>query len=126
MEGAIRVLLVEDNDVYRDALEFLLDRYEDVEVVGGVAMGGAARDACLELGADVVVVDYRLPDIDGSEVAAELRERCSETAVVFLSASAGPDEVAAAQSSGVALVGKDEGVDALVDAIRAAAGRMRA
>jgi len=119
----IRVLLVEDNDVYRESLEFLLDRYDGLEVVGGVAMGGAAANACLELGADVVVIDYRLPDLDGSEVAAEVREQCPEATVIFLSASTGPDEVGAARSSGVALVGKDEGVDVLVGAVRAAMGR---
>ena len=122
MDKTIRVLLVEDNDVYREALAFLLDRYDGLDVVGGVAMGGAAANACLELGADVVVIDYRLPDIDGSEVAAEVRGKCPETTVVFLSASAGSDEVAAAQSAGVALIGKDESVDVLVGAVRAAVG----
>ena len=120
MERTIRVLLVEDNDVYRASLEFLLDRYDGLEVVGSVAMGGAAAGACAELDADVVVIDYRLPDVDGSEVAAELRERCPEAAIVFLSASAGRDEAAAARSSGVALVRKDEGVEVLVGAVRAA------
>ena len=85
-------------------------------------MGGAAANACLEFEADVVVIDYRLPDIDGFEVAAEVREKCLETTVVFLSASTGSDEVAAAQSAGVALIGKDEGVDVLVGAVRAAVG----
>jgi len=60
--------------------------------------------------------------VDGAEAAAEVRRRCPEAAVVFLSASTGDDEVAAARSSGTSLVGKDEGVDALVDAIRGARG----
>jgi len=120
----IRVLLVEDNDIYRESLEFLLGRYDGLEVVGGVALGAAAATACSELGANVVVIDYRLPDLDGSEVAAEVREQCPEASVIFLSASAGPDEVGAARSSGVALVRKDEGVDVLVGAVRAAAGRI--
>jgi len=119
MGRTIRVLLVEDNDVYRASLEFLLDRYDGLEVVGSVAMGAAAARACAELAADVVVIDYRLPDVDGSEVAAEIRERCPEASVVFLSASTGRDEAAAARSSGVALVRKDEGVDVLVGAVRA-------
>ncbi len=119
----IRVLLVEDNDVYRESLEFLLDRYDGLRVVGGVGTGGAAAAACSELGADVVVIDYRLPDLDGSEVAADVRARCPEATVVFLSASAGPDEVGAARSFGVTLVRKDEGVDVLVDALRAAMER---
>jgi DNA-binding NarL/FixJ family response regulator len=117
------VLLVEDNDVYRDALDFLLRRRDDVTVVGAVAGGSSAAAACAELGADVVVIDYRLPDLDGPEAAAEVRERCPGAAVVFLSASTGAEEREAARISGAPLVGKDEGVDALVEAIQQAAAR---
>jgi DNA-binding NarL/FixJ family response regulator len=123
MAGAIRVLLVEDNDVYRESLAFLLRRYEGLEVVGAVATGASAAPASAELQADVVVIDYRLPDIDGAETAESVRERRPEASVVFLSASAGHEEINAARSSKAALVRKDEGVDALVDAVRAAAGR---
>lgn len=118
----VRVLLVEDNDVYREAVVFLLGRVEGVEVVGAVGDGASAAAACAEAGADVAVVDYRLPDIDGAQVAEEVRERCPGAAVVFLSASAGHDELEAARIAGATLVRKDEGVDALVGAIRAAAG----
>jgi DNA-binding NarL/FixJ family response regulator len=121
-EGGIRVLLVEDSDVYRDSLVFLLARVAGIEVVGAVATGAAAASACEELEAQVAVIDYRLPDVDGAEAAAEVRRRCPGAAVVFLSASAGDDEVASARSSGAALVRKDEGMDALVEAIRAARG----
>jgi DNA-binding NarL/FixJ family response regulator len=125
VETPIAVLLVEDNEVYRESLVFLLRRVDGLEVVGAVADGAAATPACLELGPDVVVLDYRLPDIDGAEVAADLREACAGVEVVFLSASAGRDEYDAASSAGAALVRKDEGVDALVRAVRAAAGRRR-
>lgn len=124
-DAPIAVLLVEDNDVYRESLVFLLQRVDGLEVVRAVADGAAATPACLELGPDVVVLDYRLPDIDGAEVAAELGDRCPEIEVVFLSASAGREEYDAAASAGAALVRKDEGVDALVRAVRAAAGRRR-
>lgn len=121
--GGIAVLLVEDSDVYRDSLVFLLGRHEGIEIVGGVADGESAVRACLELEPDVVVLDYRLPDLDGAEVAEELRERCPRAGIVFLSASAGQDEYDAAASAGAPLVRKDAGVEALVDAVRAAAGR---
>ena len=124
-DSPIAVLLVEDNEVYRESLVFLLRRIDGLEVVGAVADGAAATPACLELDPDVVVLDYRLPDIDGAEVAVDLREHCPGIEVVFLSASAGRDEYDAAASAGAALVRKDEGVDALVDAVRAAAGRRR-
>lgn len=120
MAEPIRVLLVEDNDVYRESLEFLLDRYEGVEVVGAVALGGAAAAACAERRAEVVVIDYRLPDVDGAATAEEVRKRCPDAAIVFLSASAGEEERDAARSAEVALVRKDEGIDILVDAVRAA------
>ena len=126
MAEPIRVLLVEDNDVYRESLEFLLDRFDGLEVVGAVALGGAAASACAEREADVVVIDYRLPDVDGSEAAAEVRARCPEAAIVFLSASAGQEERDAARSIGVALVRKDEGIDILVGAVRAASSERSA
>lgn len=124
-EAPIAVLLVEDNDVYRESLVFLLRRVGGLEVVGAVADGAAATSACFELRPDVVVLDFRLPDVDGAEVAADLLERCPGTEVVFLSASAGQDEYDAASRARAALVRKDEGVDALVSAVRAAAGRRR-
>jgi DNA-binding NarL/FixJ family response regulator len=118
----IRVLLVEDNDVFREAMAFLLGTHADVDVVGSVSLGGAAARVCCELQADVVVIDYRLPDIDGGEVAREVRDVCPGAAVVFLSASLGQDERDAARIAGAPLVGKDAGVDALVEAVRALAG----
>jgi DNA-binding NarL/FixJ family response regulator len=122
----IRVLLVEDNDVYRESLVFLLGRRDGLEVVGGVADGRAAAPACAELAADVVVVDYRLPDVDGAAAAEEVVARCPDASIVFLSASAGSGEVDAARRFDAAFVRKDEGVDALVDAVRAAVERIQA
>jgi DNA-binding NarL/FixJ family response regulator len=119
----IRVLLVEDNDVYRESLVFLLGREDGLEVVGAVADGRSAAPACADLQAEVVVVDYRLPDVDGAEAAEDVRARCPEAAIVFLSASAGQDEVDSARRFGGAFVRKDEGVDTLVGAVRAAAER---
>ena len=116
----VRVLLVEDSDVYRDSLVFLLGTRSGLDVVAAVPDGAAALRAAREHLPDVVVLDYRLPDVDGATVAAELGDG---VAVVFLSASAGREEYDAASSAGAALVRKDEGIDALVVAIRAAAGR---
>jgi two-component system, NarL family, response regulator DevR len=124
--GPIRVLLVEDNDVYRDSLAFLLGRVDDLEVAGAVATAAAATRSAAELTPDVAVIDYRLPDENGFEAAAMIRERSPSTAIVFLSASAGDDERDAARRAGADLIGKDDGVDTLVGAVRAAAGRSTA
>ncbi len=117
-DAPIRVLLVEDSDVYRDSLVFLLGTRTGLEIVEAVPDGASAVRAVREHAPDVVVLDYRLPDVDGGVVAAEI-----DAAVVFLSASAGRDEYDAASSAGAALVRKDEGIEALVRAVRAAAGR---
>jgi DNA-binding NarL/FixJ family response regulator len=122
-EAPIRVLLVEDSDVYRESLAFLLGSRADVEVVGAVADGASALRAQRELRSDVVILDYRLPDVDGATVAADLEAAGTKTAIVFLSASAGQDEYDAASSAGAALVRKDEGIGPLVRAVRAAVGR---
>jgi DNA-binding NarL/FixJ family response regulator len=114
----IRVLLVEDSEVYRDSLVFLLGTRADVDVVAAVGSGAAAVRSFAEHAPDVVVLDHRLPDVDGATLAAEL-----DGPVVFLSASAGQGEYDAASSAGAALVRKDEGLEALLAAIRAAAGR---
>jgi DNA-binding NarL/FixJ family response regulator len=119
----VRVLLVEDSDVYRDSLVFLLGTRDDVEVAGAVADGASAVRAARELRPDVVVLDYRLPDVDGATVVAELEAEGLRIPTVFLSASAGRDEYDAASSMGAALVRKDQGVEALVRAVRTAAGR---
>jgi len=117
------VLLVEDNEVYRDSLAFLLARHEGIEVAGVVGTAAAAPGASVNLAADVAVVDYRLPDEDGLQAAELIRARSPSTAIVFLSASAGDEERGAARRAGADLIRKDDGVDTLVGAVRAAAGR---
>jgi len=67
---ATRVLLVEDNAVYRSSLELLLGLQSGLEVVGAVGTGDEAAEAARELGADVVVMDYRLPGLDGAAARA--------------------------------------------------------
>ena len=119
--ASVRLLLVEDSDVYRDSLVFLLGRREGIEVVDAVGDGSSALAAAERLHPDVVVLDYRLPDRDGGEIASELRARAPEAAIVFVSASAGREEYDAAALAEAPLVRKDQGLEALVDAVRAAA-----
>jgi DNA-binding NarL/FixJ family response regulator len=120
----IDVVLVEDNDGFREALELMLGVTPDIRVVAAVPDGETALRLCPELTPDVVVVDYRLPGLDGVETAAGLRSASPESSVVVLTGMVEPGEVQALLDAGaVSCLTKDRGVDEIVGAIRAAAGR---
>jgi DNA-binding NarL/FixJ family response regulator len=119
---AVRVLLIEDNDVFRNALEVLLALDADLEIAGSEPDGSRAVERCRELEPDVVLVDYRLPGIDGVQVTRLLREHAPDVAVVALTAAAGEREVEALLEAGaVSCLGKDRPLDEIVDAVRNAA-----
>jgi len=120
----IRVLLVEDNDVYRASLELLLGLQPGLEVVGAVAAGDEAADAATRLAADVVLMDYRLPGLDGAAATRAVTEACPAAAVLCLTAEASAEEREAIRRAGaVALVEKGDPIESLAAAIRAAAHR---
>ncbi len=122
----IRVLLVEDNDVFRQALELLLGLQEAIEVVGTVSEGTAVVAACQELRPDVCVMDFRLPGMDGVEATEALRAACPDVAVVGLTASASSREVDALAAAGaVACLRKDQELDEIVATIVDAPRRKR-
>jgi DNA-binding NarL/FixJ family response regulator len=118
----IRVLLVEDNDVYRASLELLLGLQPELEVVGAVGAGDEAAAAATRLRPDVVLMDYRLPGIDGAAATRAVTAACA-AAVVCLTAEATDEErVEILRAGAVALVEKGDPIESLATAIRAAAG----
>jgi DNA-binding NarL/FixJ family response regulator len=115
----IRVVLVEDNEVFRDALELLLGLQGDMTVVASVADGTDAAGVVAELRPDVVLMDYRLPGLDGVQATAAVLAAYPETSVVCLTASANLRERDALLEAGaVGCLRKDDGLDAIVAAIR--------
>ena len=118
----IRVLLVDDNQVFREALELLLGLRDDIDVVASVADGTDAVPASLEHRPDVVVMDYRLPGLDGVEATKAVLAAVPGTRVVVLTASANVREMDALQEAGaVACLRKDQDLDDIVGAILSAA-----
>ena len=127
MSEPIRVVLVEDNEVFREALELLLGLRDDIAVVASVPDGTDAAAAAVEFTPDVVLMDYRLPGLDGVQATRAVREAAPETAVVCLTASANLRERDALIEAGaVDCLRKDQGLEAIVEAIRAAAGAQAA
>jgi DNA-binding NarL/FixJ family response regulator len=125
----VGVVLVEDNEVFRQTLELLLDVTPDMRVLASVADGRAALEVCPRVEPDVVLIDYRLPELDGVEVTSAIRGVCPDVAVVILTGGADEREVAALLEAGAtACLTKDQDLDAIAGAIREAAasrGRTR-
>jgi len=118
----VRVVIVEDNEVFRDALELLLGMRADVEVVASVGDGVAAISAAKEYRPDVVLMDYRLPTLDGIQATAQVVEEVPGVAVVVLTASADAAEREALVEAGaVTSLTKDQELEEIVAAILQAA-----
>jgi len=118
----IRVLLVEDHRMVREALSEVLNKVPDIDVVGEAGDAGEALQKAIALKPDVVVLDIRLPDINGMEVAARLRDAGSTAKVVALSAFADKRFVTAMLRAGASgYVTKSAAGTELVRAIRAVA-----
>ena len=116
------MVLIEDNEVFREALELLLTAEEGVQIVAAEPDGARAVELCKELRPEVLLVDYRLPGLDGVQVTRLVRARCSGVAVVALTAAADAREIRALLDAGaVACVRKDEPLEVLVGALQAAA-----
>ena len=122
MGRPIRILLVEDNKVFREALELLLGLRADIEIVAAVGDGAAAVSAAQQYRPDVVLMDYRLPGLDGVQATAAVLEACPGIAVVCLTASANAREIEALFEAGaVACLTKDQELDVIVEAVKSAA-----
>ena len=84
MADPIRILLVDDQRLMREGLRILLELESDLEVVGETENGQAALDAYADLQSDVVLMDIRMPGMDGVEATWRLRERWPEASVIIL------------------------------------------
>jgi two-component system response regulator AlgR len=83
---SLRVLIVDDEPSARTRLRDLLAAFDDVVVVGDVDNGPAAIDACRDGAVDLVLLDIRMPGIDGLATARQLADHARPPAVVFLTA----------------------------------------
>jgi len=119
----IRLLLVEDNQVFREALELLLGLQSGIEVVASVGDGNDAVPAARIHAPDVVVMDYRLPGLDGVQATKAVRAAAPGVAVVCLTGAADTHEIDALYEAGaVACLSKDQELGEIVAAIRRAVG----
>ena len=84
MAETIRILLVDDQRLMREGLRILLELEPDLEIVGEAENGEAALDIYATLEPDVVLMDVRMPGMDGVEATWRLRERWPGARVIIL------------------------------------------
>lgn len=84
MGAAIRVLLVEDQRILREGLHTILSLEPDIEVVGEAEHGARAVELAAELHPDVVLMDLKMPVMDGVEATRRIVSCCPRTRVVVL------------------------------------------
>jgi DNA-binding NarL/FixJ family response regulator len=121
--GPVRVVLADDHPVVRRGLAALLSSVDGIEVVGQASSGlEAVREAQL-LAPDVVLMDVRMPDLDGVEASRRIAATSPDVAVLVLTMHDDDETVFAALRAGArGYVLKDSGREGLLRAIRAVAG----
>ena len=122
MAKKIRVLLADDHPAFRDGLRAAIAAAADLELVGEVADGDAARRCIEELRPDVAVLDITMPRLSGLQVARHLQRQGSRARVVFLTMHNEQDMFDKAMEAGaMGYVLKESAVTDIVESIRTVA-----
>ncbi|MET9535617.1 MULTISPECIES: response regulator transcription factor [unclassified Streptomyces] len=118
-KAAIRVLLVDDHQVVRRGLRTFLEIQDDIEVVGEAPDGEQGVAAAEELRPDIVLMDIKMPGMDGIEALRRLRELANPARVLVVTSFTEQRTVVPALRAGASgYVYKDVDPEALADAIR--------
>ena len=126
MSTALRVLVVDDQQIVRDGLATVLDLLPDVDVVGTAGDGGQALELVALRRPDVVLMDLHMPVLDGVAATRRIVAEHPGTAVLILTTFAQDDDALEALRAGArGVLTKDAGRDEISRALhQAAAGHM--
>lgn len=80
----MRVLIADDHTLLSESLRIMLERDSDVEVVGVAENGYKALELCKEFKPDIVLMDIKMPDLDGISATRKIKENSPETRVLVL------------------------------------------
>lgn len=118
----IRILIVDDHQVVREGLRWILDAEPDLEVAGEAASAAEGLDAIVKIPCDVVLLDIHLPDRNGLDALDDIHAAKPDLPVVILTMSAEPEYVEDAVRKGAAgYLTKNAPQAELIRAVRAAA-----
>ncbi|MGI5239598.1 response regulator [Dactylosporangium sp. CA-139066] len=122
MTHPIRLLIVDDHPIVRDGLRGAFTGTAEFEVVGVAGDGAAAVERAVELRPDVVLMDLRMPVVDGAEAIRRLRQQAPQVRVLVLTTfDTDHDVLPAIEAGATGYLLKDAPVEDLLRAVRSAA-----
>jgi two-component system NarL family response regulator len=121
-DAPLRVLIVDDHELFRRGLDLVLQAEPDLHVVGEAADGVEAIERAAELQPDVVLMDVRMPGLGGIEATRRIRAAQPATRVVMLTSSEDDEDLFASVRAGASgYLLKEVSIDEVADAVRAVA-----
>lgn len=121
MPDKIRILIADDHEVVRKGLALVLRQEPDFEIVGEAHNGPEAVQRGRELCPDVLLLDFKMPGMNGDEVARQVRQHCPQTRFVILSGAEIEGALLEAMEVVDGYLSKDVGPAELTHAIRTVA-----
>ncbi len=100
LDSPVRVLIADDHPIFRDGLRILLDSMEDVIVVGDAADGFSAVEQALALRPNLVLMDIKMPGLNGIEATAQIVLAAPDVRVLMLTMFEAADAIFAAMRAG--------------------------
>ena len=118
-----RILIADDHILVRDGYRLMLEREEGLEVVGEASNGREAVELCRKLGPDLVLMDVRMPEMDGLEATRAIKGESPTTSVLVVTTYDNPDYLFEAIEAGAAgYVLKDAPKGQLLNAVKRTLG----
>jgi two-component system, NarL family, response regulator DegU len=123
IRGLTRLAIVDDHELSRASLQNLLSDEPDFEIVGQAANGRQALLLCSRHRPDLILMDVRMPEMDGLAATKEIKQRHPEISVMMLTMHENPDYLLEALKAGAAgYVLKDAPQEEIIDAVRRVCG----
>ncbi len=118
MQSPIRVLIADDEPLFVESIEALLESDDRVEVVGTAKDGNKAVELAVSLEPDVTLMDISMPELDGIEASRRIREHRPDACILVLTGSSISADIDRSRQAGVAaFLTKDRLGTQLVEAI---------
>lgn len=119
LESKIRILIVDDHEVVRNGLRVTLNNEDDLEIIGEAEFGHQAIEMAGTENPDIILLDVRLPDMDGFEVAKVIRSKQPNLGIIMLTCYESKLFAAEARSLGIqGFIGKNVRRNLLINSIR--------